>query len=127
MQPANAPLGILRAQSRLLYQRIFPGYRRSVMGAKVLPSRSRFSGLTLGQSPVLLILGLLFFLILFAVMRPALSRSEDPDQVLAQADRLAWLSNWQKAAELYARGKQLAIQKNNKRDEFYAECGSLRS
>ena len=97
------------------------------MGPKVLPSRSRFSGLTLGQSPVLVILVLLSSLMLFAVLRPALSRSEDSDQLLAQADRLAWLSNWQRAAELYARAEQLAIQKSNRRDELYAECGSLRS
>ena len=97
------------------------------MGAKDLPSRSRFSGLTLGQRPVLVILVLLSSLMLFAVLRPALSRSEDCDQLLAQADRLAWLSNWQKASELYARAEQLAIQKSNRRDELYAECGSLRS
>ena len=97
------------------------------MGPKILPCRSSFSGLTLGQSPVLIILGLLSSLILFAVLRPTLSRSEDSDQLLAQADRLAWLSNWQKASEVYARAEQLAIQKSNRRDELYAECGSLRS
>ena len=90
------------------------------MGPKVLPSRNRFSGLTLGQSPVLVILLLLSSLMLFAVLRPGLSRSEDSDQLLAQADRLAWLSNWQRAAELYARAEQLATQKSNRRDELYA-------
>ena len=97
------------------------------MGPKVLPSRNRFSGLTLGQSPVLVILLLLSSVMLFAVLRPPLSRSEDPDQLLAQADRLAWLSNWERAAELYARAEQLATQKSNGRDALYAKCGSLRS
>ena len=97
------------------------------MGPKVHLSRSRISGLTLGQNPVLLVLVLLSSLMLFAVLRPALSRSEDSDQLLAQAERLAWLSNWERAAELYARAEQLAIQKSNRRDELYAECGSLRS
>lgn len=97
------------------------------MGLKVLPSRIRFDGLTTGRSLVLLALLLLSSLVLVAVRRPAVSRSKEPKQLLAEADRLAWLSNWQRAGELYGRAEQLAVQKGDKRDQLYATCGRLRS
>jgi len=97
------------------------------MGTKVLPSRNRIDGLTTGHSLALLALLLLPSLMLVAVLRPAVSQSKDPKRLLAEADRLAWLSNWQRAGELYARAEQLAVQKGDKRDQLYAGCGRLRS
>jgi len=66
---------------------------------------------------------LLASLTLIKVLRPAVSQLKEPRQLLAQADHFAWLSNWQRAGELYARAEQLAIQKGDKRDELYATCG----
>ena len=97
------------------------------MSLKVLPSRNRFDRLTSGHGRILLTLLLLFSLILAGLLRLAASRSKDSNQLLTEADRLAWLSNWQRAGELYARAEELAIQKGDKRDQLYAACGRLRS
>jgi len=72
---------------------------------------------------VFLTLVLLASLTLIKVLRPAVSQPKEPRQLLAQADHFAWLSNWQRAGELYARAEQLAIQKGDKRDQLYATCG----
>jgi CHAT domain-containing protein len=97
------------------------------MTLKVLPSRNRFAGLTSRQRWILLALVLLSSVILGGLLRLAVSRSKGSNQLLTEADRLAWLSNWQRAGELYARAEELAIQKGNKRDQLYAACGRLRS
>ncbi|MGD0326958.1 MAG: hypothetical protein ABSD45_24855, partial [Terriglobia bacterium] len=97
------------------------------MSLKVLPSRNRFDRLTSGHGRILLTLLLLFSLILAGLLRLAASRSKDSNQLLTEADRLAWLSNWQRAGELYARAEELAILKGDKRDQLYAACGRLRS
>jgi hypothetical protein len=89
--------------------------------------RRRASRLTVGHRPVMLVLVLLSSLIFFAALRPAAIRSNDPGQIITAADRLAWRSNWQKAGELYARAERLASLSGDKRDQFYAECGSLHS
>ena len=97
------------------------------MTLKVLPSRNRFAGLTSGHGWLLLTLVLLFSVILVGLLRLAVSRSKGSNQLLTEADRLAWVSNWQRAGELYARAEELAIQKGDKRDQLYAACGRLRS
>jgi CHAT domain-containing protein len=97
------------------------------MSLRVRPTRNRFAGLTTGQTLVLLTLALVSSLLLVGVVRPAIFRSKDSNQLLAEADHLAWLSNWQKAGQLYARAEQLAIQKGDKRDQLYAACGRLRA
>jgi CHAT domain-containing protein len=76
---------------------------------------------------VFLTLVLLASLTLIRVLHPALPQSNEPRQLLAQADHFAWLSNWQRAGELYARAEQLAIQKGDKRDQLYATCGLRRA
>ena len=50
-----------------------------------------------------------------------------PARILAEADRLAWLSNWQRAKPLYARAEQVSVQAGDQRDKLYAECGRLRA
>jgi tetratricopeptide (TPR) repeat protein len=50
-----------------------------------------------------------------------------PARILAEADRLAWLSNWQRAGSLYARAEQVSVQAGDQRDKLYAECGRLRA
>ena len=76
---------------------------------------------------VLLSLGLLFSLILFSRYHRTVSKSTNPKQLLAEADRLAWLSNWQRADDLYAQAEHVAIERSDKRDQLYARCGRLRS
>jgi CHAT domain-containing protein/tetratricopeptide (TPR) repeat protein len=97
------------------------------MTLKVLPSRNRFAGLTSGDGWLLLTLVLLFSVILAGLFRLVVSRSKGSNQLLTEADRLAWVSNWQRAGELYARAEELAIQKADKRNQLYAACGRLRS
>ncbi len=97
------------------------------MNPRVLQLRNRLGGLATGQRLVLLALALLSFLILFAVLRPMPSQSESPDVLLGEADRFAWLTNWQRAGELYARAEQIAMQKGEERDQLYAACGRLRA
>jgi tetratricopeptide (TPR) repeat protein len=63
----------------------------------------------------------------FAVLHPGASRSQRSNQVLVEADRLAWLSNWQRAGELYARAEKEAFQDGDERDRLYAACGRLRA
>lgn len=71
--------------------------------------------------------GLLCVLLLIAFLYYRNSESSEPKHLLAEADRLAWLSNWQRAGELYARAEGLAAQRGDKRDQLYAACGRLRS
>jgi tetratricopeptide (TPR) repeat protein len=85
------------------------------------------TGLATRRSLVFLTLVLLASLTLIKVLRPAVSQLKEPRQLLAQADYFAWLSNWQRAGELYARAEQLAIQKGDKRDQLYATCGLRRA
>ncbi len=88
---------------------------------------NRSTGLATRGSLVFLTLGLLASLTLIKVLRPAVSQPKEPRQLLAQADHFAWLSNWQRAGEFYARAEQIAIQKGDKRDQFYATCGLRRA
>jgi CHAT domain-containing protein len=97
------------------------------MRLKNFPSRGRFSGLRDGAEPLGVILLLFSCLVLFVALLPAASRANEPTQLIARADRLAWLANWQRAGELYARAEQLAILEGDKRNQLYAQCGALRS
>jgi CHAT domain-containing protein len=51
----------------------------------------------------------------------------DPDALLAKANRLAWLFNWPKAGPLYVRAEDLFKEKGDIRNEIYAHVGRLRS
>jgi len=93
------------------------------MNREISSYLNRSTGLATRGSLVFLTMVLLASLTLIKVLRPAVSQLKEPRQLLAQADHFAWLSNWQRAGELYARAEQLAIQKGDKRDELYATCG----
>src|SRR5436190_10732702 len=97
------------------------------MGPRFLPFRKHMDGLTTRKTLILLAVGLLSTVILVTLYHRRVSRPTTPDQLLAEADRLAWLSNWQRAGDLYARAEHLAIERHDKRDELYATCGRLRS
>jgi hypothetical protein len=53
--------------------------------------------------------------------------SNDPNQMLAEADRLALLANWPKAGPLFARAEQIYIQRGDSPDALYCRIGELRS
>lgn len=61
----------------------------------------------------------------------ALSRDpadeNDPDAMLARANRLAWLFNWPKAEPLYVRAEELFKEKGDERNEVYARVGRIRA
>jgi CHAT domain-containing protein len=59
--------------------------------------------------------------------------SEDPrlsnnaSALLEEANRLAWLANWQQAGPLYARAEQLFEERGDNRNRIYAQVGGLRA
>ena len=53
--------------------------------------------------------------------------STDPQELLAEANRLYWLNNGPKAAPLYAKAEKLFAEKGDSRNELYAKVGRLRS
>lgn len=56
----------------------------------------------------------------FAQMPP------DPEKLLEQADRLAWLRVWTNAAPLYAEAERLFRERGDERNALYAEVSHLR-
>jgi len=56
-----------------------------------------------------------------------LIRSNNPDQIRTEADRLALLANWSRAGPLFARAEQIYGQRGDSRDELYCRIGELRS
>jgi len=53
--------------------------------------------------------------------------SNNADQILAEADRLALLANWQKAGPLYARAESIYSQRGDDRNALCARIGRERS
>ena len=53
--------------------------------------------------------------------------SNDPEVLLEEANRLAWLFNWPKAGPLYARAEELFGTRGDTRNEIYARVGRIRS
>ena len=53
--------------------------------------------------------------------------SGNPEILLAEANRLAWLSNWPKAEPLYVRAEELFRENGNTRNEVYARVGRIRA
>lgn len=53
--------------------------------------------------------------------------STNPEALLAEANRLAWLFNWPKAGPLYARAEDLFRAKGDTRNETYARVGRIRA
>jgi CHAT domain-containing protein len=51
----------------------------------------------------------------------------DPQLLLKEATRLAWLDNWTAAAPVFKRAESLFHAHGDKRNEIYAQLGSLRS
>ncbi len=53
--------------------------------------------------------------------------SQNPEILLAEANRLAWLFNWPKAEPLYTRAEELYREKGDTRNEVYARVGRIRA
>ena len=53
--------------------------------------------------------------------------SNNPEVLLGEANRLAWLFNWPKAGPLYARAEELFGTKGDTRNEIYARVGRIRA
>jgi len=52
---------------------------------------------------------------------------KNPDLLLAEANRLAWLFNWPKAEPLYVRAEELFKKRGDTRNEIYARVGRIRA
>jgi|ERR1700722_19035763 len=53
--------------------------------------------------------------------------SSNPEILLKEANRLAWLFNWPKAEPLYIRAEQLFKCKGDTRNEVYSRVGRIRA
>jgi len=53
--------------------------------------------------------------------------SDNPEILLTEANRLAWLFNWPKAEPLYIRAEQLFKDKGDTRNEVYSRVGRIRA
>ena len=52
---------------------------------------------------------------------------QNPEVLLAEANRLAWVFNWPKAQPLYIRAEELFQEKGDTRNEVYARVGRIRA
>jgi CHAT domain-containing protein len=53
--------------------------------------------------------------------------SGNPEMLLAEANRLAWLSNWPRAGPIYARAEELFTTGGDTRNAIYARVGRIRA
>ncbi len=67
-------------------------------------------------------LTLIVFLLLPMAVRSD-SRPQGPLALLAEADRLAMLYNWPKAAPLYAQAESLFVQSGDRKNALFARLG----
>ncbi|HYM79661.1 MAG TPA: CHAT domain-containing protein [Candidatus Dormibacteraeota bacterium] len=58
---------------------------------------------------------------------PNPTASTEPNLLLTEANRLAWVFNWPKAEPLYARAEELFKEKRDTRNEIYARVGRIRA
>ena len=60
------------------------------------------------------------------VCAPAFAQGKDPHNLLAEADRLAWLRVWTRAEPLYAEAREAFARSGDRRNALYAEVSRLR-
>ena len=76
-------------------------------------------------APPVLRIGL--FLLAGILCGPAFAQiGSDPDRLLQEAERLAWLKAWTRAAPLYAEAERLYVARGDRRNAQYAEINNLR-
>jgi CHAT domain-containing protein/tetratricopeptide (TPR) repeat protein len=54
------------------------------------------------------------------------AQQDDAKNLLAEADRLAWLKNWQKAEPFFTKAEALFRERGDRRNELYAQIGRIR-
>ena len=84
------------------------------------------SGLKRARRLISALLNLLSFTLL-AVSVPLTAQEQDPGRLLDEADRLAWLNNWDKAGPLYAAAETLFSQSGNTRNLLLAKIGRIQA
>jgi hypothetical protein len=52
---------------------------------------------------------------------PVAAQTLDPHQLIAEADRLAWLRVWTRAEPLYAKAREAFIARGDERNTLYAQ------
>ena len=68
-----------------------------------------------------------YYLLVFLVVAPAGAQADKtPEQLLAEADRLAWLRAWAKAEPIFAEAEKKFAAQGDRRKELYAKIGRLR-
>lgn len=68
----------------------------------------------------------LSILALVLLLPSARQQAPDPEPLLQQADRLAWMKNWSRAEPLYAEAERLFDARGDRRDALYASVSKLR-
>src|SRR5262245_33833524 len=58
---------------------------------------------------------------------PLSSQEQDPDRLLEEAERLAWLNNWDKAGPLYKRAEAFLSQSGDRRRLMLAKIGHIQA
>jgi CHAT domain-containing protein/tetratricopeptide (TPR) repeat protein len=67
------------------------------------------------------------FVLLVALCRPSVAQDgTDPIKLLTEAERLAWLKAWTRAAPLYAEAEKLFAARGDRRNALYAQVNHLR-
>jgi CHAT domain-containing protein len=72
------------------------------------------------------VFALLFFALL-VLTSPLFAQEQEPARLLHEADRLAWLNNWDKAGPLYERAETLFSQNGNARKMLVAKNGRVQA
>lgn len=65
-------------------------------------------------------------LIALQISTAVLAQDGNPETVLAEADRLAWLKNWYRAEPLFAQAERMFAARGDRRNELYVHIGRLR-
>lgn len=74
------------------------------------------------------LVGRVLVIALTAILAPSLPAQElqDPDRLLEEAERLAWLKAWTRAEPLYAEAARLYAARGDRRNAIFAEINRLR-
>ena len=72
------------------------------------------------------LVGIVGTLLAALVCPPVVAQTSDPQKLIAEADRLAWLRVWTRAEPLYAKAREAFIASGDERNALYAEVSRLR-
>src|SRR3954471_20528253 len=72
------------------------------------------------------VVGIMGTLLVFLLCHSSVAQVSEPQKLLAEADRLAWLRVWTRAEPLYASARDGFIAAGDERNALYAEVSRLR-